>query len=73
MNAHPDIYFINREVRTFVKEPSQIKIPEVQVKKKNLGEKCPEYCTKKEYLARIHDNNPQTKLILLIRKPIQRA
>ena len=77
MNQHPDIYCYKKEIHYF-----DIKYNEkdfnwyekhFKTKKNIVGEKSPSYLLDKRAINRIYNYNPNIKLIIFLREPIQRA
>lgn len=77
-NQHPEIFMLNKEVHFFDKNS----LTEENIEKYNnlfitdkviKGEKTPIYCYDRQAIDRIYEYNPNIKLIMILREPIQRA
>ena len=84
LDKHPDIYVDPAEVHFFenphffddnneIKNPNQYQSFFKRTKKKIKGDKTPCYMYLRPAIHRIHKYAPNTKLIILLREPIQRC
>jgi hypothetical protein len=80
LSQHSDIFIKKNEMHFFDKKSGEITEEEIKnyeksfiMKKMITGEKTPSYSYLFFALDRIYDYNPDIKLILLLREPIQRA
>tara|TARA_B110000879_G_scaffold211942_1_gene306237 strand:+ start:47 stop:802 length:756 start_codon:yes stop_codon:yes gene_type:complete len=77
MNEHPDIYCCKKEIHYFDikynKKDFNWYEKHFKTKKTIVGEKSPSYLLDKRAINRIYNYNPNIKLIIFLREPIQRA
>ena len=78
LNQHPDIFIQDRELHFFDKNKlTEAKIIQYEdtfgTHKRIVGEKTPSYNYLQFAMDRIHQYNPDMKLILILREPIARA